>query len=172
MIFPESYNAKNLAQGAVTEIRDAQGNKLELRRDGQRNLQEIVTPEGRWMKFTYDGEARITRAEDDKGNWAKYAYDSYGMLTDVARSSGRSRHYEYSGSRMTAILDGQGHVLVRNTYWHDVLTSQMYPNGDVYGYQYVWSGNKNYAVKVMVTMPDGSKREVEPADSVPELLRR
>jgi hypothetical protein len=35
--FPESYNAKNLAQGAPTEMIDANGNHLVLRRDPQRN---------------------------------------------------------------------------------------------------------------------------------------
>jgi YD repeat-containing protein len=74
MFFPESYSAKNLAQGAATEIRDAEGNKLELERDRQRNLTEILTPRGHWIKFTYDSQARIVRAEDDAGNWAKYAY--------------------------------------------------------------------------------------------------
>jgi YD repeat-containing protein len=166
MFFPESYGAKNLAQGAATEIRDAEEDKLELERDRQRNLIEILTPHGHWIKFTYDSQARIVRAEDDAGNWAKYAYNGGGMLADVAHSSGQTRHYDYSGSLMTAILDRQGHVLVRNTYSGNVLTAQVYPNGNIYRYQYVWSANKRYAVKVTITMPDGSKREVEPADSV------
>jgi hypothetical protein len=37
--FPESYNAVNLAQGAPTEMTDGAGNKVELVRDGKRNLQ-------------------------------------------------------------------------------------------------------------------------------------
>jgi YD repeat-containing protein len=53
-VFPESYNAKNLAQGATTEMIDATGNHLELRRDPQRNLQEIRTPHGHWIRFAYD----------------------------------------------------------------------------------------------------------------------
>jgi YD repeat-containing protein len=171
MFFPESYAAKNLAQGAATEIRDAEGNKLELKRDGQRNLMEILTPRGHWIKFTYDNQARIVRAEDDAGQWAKYAYNGGGMLADVVHSSGQASHYDYSGSLMTAILDGQGHVLVRNTYSGNVLTAQVYPNGNIYRYQYVWSPNKRCVVKVTVTMPNGSKQEVEPADSVSEWLR-
>lgn len=172
MFFPESYSAKNLAQGAATEIRDAQGNKLELKRDQKRNLVEIQTPHGHWIKFTYDDQSRITRAEDDAGDWVRYTYDSYGMLTDIAHSSGQSRHYDYQGSHMTAILDGQGHVLVRNTYQGNILTAQVYPNGDIYRYSYIWSPKRWYAVKVVVTMPDGSKREVEPTDSVPKWARK
>ena len=39
--FPESYSAKNAGRGAPTEMLDANGSLLELRRDPQRNLQEI-----------------------------------------------------------------------------------------------------------------------------------
>jgi len=171
MFFPESYGPKNLAQAAATEIREASGVALKLERDWRRNLKEILTPHGHWIKFTYDSQARIIKAEDDARNWAKYAYNSAGMLADVIYSSGQARHYDYSGSLMTAILDSQGHVLVRNTYKGNVLTAQAYPNGDTYRYQYVWSANKRYVVKATITMPDGSQREVEPADSVSEWLR-
>jgi len=172
MLFPESYRAKTLARGAATEIWDAERNRLELKRDRHGNLMVILTPHGNWVKFSYDGQSRIVRAEDDSGNWAKYAYNAEGMLTDVVHSSGQTRHYNYSGTLMTAVLDGQGHVLVRNTYQGNVLASQVYSNGDSNRYQYVWSANKRYVIKVTVTMPDGSMREVEPAGSVPEWLRK
>jgi YD repeat-containing protein len=51
--------------GATVEMRDAKGNRLELKRDSQRNLQEIRTPHGHWIRFGYDDLSRITRAEDD-----------------------------------------------------------------------------------------------------------
>jgi YD repeat-containing protein len=171
MFFPESYRAKNLAQGAATEIRNPGGSRLELRRDRRRNLLEILTPHGHWIKFSYDGEARIARARADAGTWTRYSYNANGMLTDVGWSSGQTRHYEYQGSLMTAILDSHGHVLVRNCYGGNVLTEQVYPNGDIYRYRYVWSANGKYAVKVTIAMPDGSKREVHPADSVPQSVR-
>ncbi len=172
MFFPEAYAAKNMGQGAATEIRDAAGDKLELQRDRKRNLLKILTPHGHWIKFNYDDQARITRAEDDTGHWANYTYNYFGMLTEVIHSSGQVRRYEYQGSHMTAILDGQGRVLVRNRYVRNVLTAQVYPNGDIYQYQYVWSVNRKYAVKVIVTMPDGSKQEVYPTDSVSAVVRK
>src|SRR5258708_13521828 len=103
--FPESYNAKNLAQGASTEMRDPMGNKLELQRDPQRNLREILTPHGHWIKLAYDDEARITHAEDDSGRWVKYGYNSDGMLISASNSSGQERHYEYLDPLMTATPD-------------------------------------------------------------------
>ncbi|MGC2161974.1 MAG: DUF6531 domain-containing protein [Silvibacterium sp.] len=172
MFFPDSYHAKNSAQGAATEIRDASGNKLQLVRDGQQNLQEILTPHNHWIKFTYDGQSRIIRTGDDGGNWAKYVYNDYGMLTDVIHSSGQSRHYEYDGALMTAILDGQGHVLLRNTYQSSVLVQQVYPNGDIYKYRYILDPKRTYADKAIVTFPNGSEREVEIGDSVPQFLRK
>lgn len=88
ILFPESYNAKNMAQGAPIEMRDARGNRLELRRDGKRNLQEIRTPHRRWIRFNYDDLSRIKRAETDGGDSAQYEYNSDGMLTSVVLSSG------------------------------------------------------------------------------------
>jgi YD repeat-containing protein len=115
--FPESYQAKNLAQGAPTEISDGNGNRLELKRDGRRNLQQILTPHGHWIKFQYDDQSRITRADDDAGNWTKYAYDVSGTLADVVLSSGRERHYSYDKLSMTKIFDENGNLLLRN--WYD-----------------------------------------------------
>ncbi len=108
--FPESYSAKNIAQGAATEIRDASGDRLELQRDSNRNLQTIKTPHGHWIRFTYDGQSRITKAEDDKGNWVRYGYgaDQYGMLLYAIHSSGRERHYEYQKALMTTITNEHG----------------------------------------------------------------
>jgi hypothetical protein len=42
--FPESSSAKNLAQGAPTEMTDVSGNKIELIRDPKRNLKSIRGP--------------------------------------------------------------------------------------------------------------------------------
>ena len=174
MIFPESYNAKNLAQGAATEIRDASGNKLELQRDRQRNLLEILTPHGHWIKFSYDDQARITRAEDDTGEWVRYEYSAgpLGMLLDAIHSSGQERHYQYEGALMTAIADEHGLVLLRNTYDSGVLVAQVYANGDVFKYRYVWDAKRAFVDKAVITMPDGSEREVEVAESVPRYLRK
>ena len=74
--FPESYSARNLAQGAATEMIDAAGNKIELVRDPKRNLQEIRCPKGGFIKLSYDGDDRIVRAEDDRGRWTTYAYNT------------------------------------------------------------------------------------------------
>ena len=171
ILFPESYNARNLAQGAPTEMRDAKGNRLELIRDGHRNLQEIRTPSGHWIKFNYDGLSRINRAVTDTGAWAQYEYNSDGMLVNVTTSSGRRRHYEYDGALMTQISDESGHVFVRNSYQKNILKKQEFADGTSYSYSYDWPSNSYYPAKAWVTLPDGATKELSVADSVPEFVR-
>jgi YD repeat-containing protein len=169
--FPESYNAKNLAQGAATEMIDAKGNHLELRHDPQRNLQEIRTPHGHWIRFAYDDQSRIKRAEDDAGNWAKYEYNSEGMLESATLSSGPQRHYGYDGDLMTRITDEKGQVLLRNWYQSKILMRQQFGNGETYSYTYDWKPDRYYPDKVVVTLPDQTRRDVNVAGSVPEFVR-
>ena len=169
--FPESYNARSLAQGAPTEMTDPSGNRLELVRDAKRDLQQIRTPHGHWIKFTYDDLSRITRAEDDKGNWVKYEYRPFGMLGAAIHSSGRERHYQYEGELMTYVTDESGRLLLHNWYQGRFLVRQQFANGDVYSYKYDWRlGEPCCPRKVTVTSPDHI-RDVAIPDSVPNLVR-
>jgi len=171
ILFPDSYAAKNLAQGAPFEIRNANGDRLELKRDPQGNLQEIRTPHDHWIKFTYDNLARINRAETDSGHWGQYEYNPDGMLTTAILSSGRQRHYEYEGALMTQISGENGNVLVRNRYRSGLLSHQDFGNGATYSYSYDWPPGTYYPNRVIVTLPDQTTQEVSPAGSVPEFLR-
>ena len=72
-LFPEAYHAKNYAQGAVFEMRDANRHRLRLKRDNQRKLEQLVSPSGRTITFKYDGADRINSAVDDLGNVRKYS---------------------------------------------------------------------------------------------------
>lgn len=51
VFFPESYNAKIWHKEPPIEMRNAQGDRLVLLRDPQRNLKEIRTPHGHWIRF-------------------------------------------------------------------------------------------------------------------------
>jgi YD repeat-containing protein len=171
MHFPESYNAKNLAQGAAFDLVDPAGNKLQLNRDRPRNLKEIRTPHGRWIRFELDNRARIIKAEDDSGNFVQYGYNQAGLLTDVKSFSGAARHYVYDGSFMSDVLDERGRLLVHNLYQGRVLIGQEFANGDVYRYRYTWSPNGYYADTVIVTLPDKSEKVISPAETVPDHIR-
>jgi YD repeat-containing protein len=168
--FPESYNAKNLAQGAPTEMTDPSGNRLELVRDAKRNLQEIRTPHGHWIRFSYDDLSRVTRAEDDKGNWVKYEYHPDGMLGAAIHSSGKERHYQYEGRLMTHVLDESGRLLLRNWYQGRFLVRQEFANGDLYSYWYDWRFREYCPRRVTVTSPD-HVRDVAIPNSVPDHIK-
>jgi len=166
--FPEAYGSKSVAQSAAIEMRDAEGNRLELIRDEQRNLQEIRTPHKHWIRFKYDDQWRIIRAEDDQGQWAEYRYDGNGMLTDVSLASGKRRHYLYNGDMTTEIEDENHRVLVRDSYTGRSLVGQDFGNGQVYSYSYQPSANGIYAETVDVTSPYGAKTRISVGDAVPE----
>jgi YD repeat-containing protein len=66
--FPESYYAKNFAQGAAIEMLDAEDHRLQLKRNSARNLEELVSPGGHTIRFKYDSADRIVEAKDDAGH--------------------------------------------------------------------------------------------------------
>jgi len=169
--FPESYNAKNLAQGAPTEMLNAQGQRLVLQRDGKRDLQEILSPHGHWIKFQYDQQSRITRADDDAGNWAKYVYNLDGMLSDVTLSSGREGHYSYQKREMTRVMDESGKVLVQNWYDNSMVVRQDFPNGVICSYRYRWAPHARYPLSVGVRINGGAEQEVRVAGAIPEYVQ-
>jgi YD repeat-containing protein len=175
--FPESYNAKNLAQGGPTEMRDAKGNVLQLQRGPQRDLVEILTPHGHWIKFQHDDRARILRADDDAGNWTKYEYNSDGMLSDVTSSSGRQRHYAYNKTWMTRVADEKGNVLVRNFYDAGMIVREEFAGGSVFSYRYRYADKARYPYAVEVAFmrttpfPNRNLTAVRVANAIPEYVR-
>jgi YD repeat-containing protein len=170
--FPESYSAKNLAQGAPTEMNDAAGHKIELIRDGERNLKEIRVSDASAMKFSYDGQDRIVHAEDNRGNWTNYAYNEEGFLTDVVHSTGAARYYYYEKALLTWVRDEKGQMLVHNAYDSDWLVEQQFANDKTVRYSYDLSKNHEYALRVSITLPDGSMQVVDPSASVSDVYKR
>lgn len=167
IFFPDSYNAKNLAQGAPTEIRDGRGNVLKLIRGPKRNLNEIQTPHGHWIRMAYDGDSRIVRAEDDGGNWAEYGYNQDGLLSVVLSSTGRVRHFEYSGGVMVEVTDKYGKALLKNWYVGVQLVRQQFSDGEEFSYRYVTSKDHAYYTKVYVTLPDHSAKVINVGGYIP-----
>jgi YD repeat-containing protein len=170
--FPESYSAKNLAQGAASEMTDSSGNKIELVRSPNRNLLEIRGPGGSAIKFSYDDKDRVVRAEDNQGHWTKYAYNTDGYLTEVLHSSGAARNYEYVKGLLISVMDEQDRVLIHNTYDSDWLVGQRFGNGHSIQYHYDMAANRKYAVLASITFSDGSVKTVKTSDSVSDVYKR
>jgi YD repeat-containing protein len=168
MRFPEAYFAKNAAQGAAYELRDAHGAKVRIERDGQRNLKEVATEQGKWIRFAVDDAGRIVEARDDNGAAVQYRYNADGMLEAMKRSDGVERHYSYDGRLMTAVTDEKGTVLVQNWYRSGLLVRQLFVIGDVYTYDYDWTEGRHYSNSAVVTLPDKTERRINVSDSVSE----
>jgi YD repeat-containing protein len=174
-LFPEAYNATNFAQGAAFEMDDGKGHRILLKRDAARNLDQLISPAGHTIKFKYDNAARIVEARDDAGDVRQYSYNSTGHLEAVSDGSHVLYRFEYTRLLyeagfdpylMTAIMDGDWRVLLRNFYRDKSRVSeQRLGNGETYKYEYEL--NSKYVVtRAKVALPDGHVRQFNFHDGI------
>jgi YD repeat-containing protein len=165
VIFPEAYNAKNYAQGAPVEIRDGQGHHIQLKRDGLRNLQQLISPSGHTITFKYDDLGSVTEAGDSAGQIRKYSYAD-GHLKTVSDGAHVLYEFEYQillkaagydPYLMTSVRDGSGKELLRNWYSDGRVSMQKFGDGEVYRYDYLFN-KKNEIVETLVTLPGGGEK--------------
>jgi YD repeat-containing protein len=163
--FPEAYYSKNFAQGAATEMVDAQGHRVQLKRSKERNLEQLISPGGHTITFRYDASDRIFAAEDDAGHVRKYSYDDGGHLSTVSDGSKILYRFEYQRLMndgetdpwlMTAVMDGEWNVLLRNQFHWGRVSEQRLADGEVYRYEYQFDGRN--VVQTTVTLPSGEKK--------------
>ncbi len=167
--FPESYNAKNLAQGAAVEMQEmqeGQGETLKLKRDQDGALVRVTDKRGHWLALMYNRTGRVIKVVNSMSAWVRYGYNGQGMLATVAHSGGDERHYTYENGRMTVISDEQGRVLLRNEYAGTLLQRQQYADGSTYEYSYSLNAKGTYADQVIVTGPERTRRTVTTAQDV------
>jgi len=163
--FPEAYYAKNFAQGAPTEMVDSEGHRIQLKRDAARNLEEIISPSSHKIQFKYGFADRIAEAWDDMGNVRKYSYDQTGHLHTVSDRTTLLYRFEYErlmgGDNgpylLTAVLDGNWNVLVRNKFLNGRVSEQTLGDGEVYRYEYQFNGAE--VIRTTVTLASGEKKE-------------
>jgi hypothetical protein len=164
IFFPEAYFAKNFAQGAPTEILDAEGHRIQLKRSKARNLEELISPGGHTIKFKYGFADRIAEAWDDAGHIRKYSYDRTGHLHTVSDGTQLLYRFEYErlmgGDNdpylLTAVLDGNWNVLVKNKFLNGRVSEQTLGDGEVYRYEYQFKGAE--VTQTTVTLASGDKR--------------
>lgn len=168
LIFPEAYFAKSYAQGAAIEMQDGNGNRIQLKRDKVRNLQQLISPSGHTISFNYDDSDRIIEAQDDSGNLRRYTYDYGGHLRVVQDASHVLYRFEYQRLLnakgydpylLTAVLDGNGTTLLENFYGdRSRVSAQRLSNGEVYRYDYIFD-SRHQVIATFVTLPSGQRRE-------------
>ena len=163
--FPEAYLAKNYAQGAATEMDDAQGHRIQLKRSKVRNLEQLISPSGHTIRFKYDSSDRIVEAADDSGQIRRYSYDSGGHVDTVSDATHVLYRLEYqrlmNGPRydpylLTAVMDGDWKVFLRNKYqWGRVIEQRLWDE-EAFRYDYQLSGSE--VLQTTVTLPSGEKK--------------
>ncbi len=164
--FPEAYYAKNFAQGAPTEIVDAAGRRVQLKRNRVRDLEEIISPGGHTISLQYDSSDRIVEAHDGAGHTRKYFYNQNGHLDSVTDGERVLYRFEYQllmrGPEndpwlMTAVMDGDWNVLVRNKFVNGRVSEQVLGDGEVFRFEYDVRGRE--VLRTTVTLPSGEKKE-------------
>lgn len=164
--FPEAYWAKNYAQGAPIEMVDAGGHRTQLKRSKVRNLQQLISPSGHTITFQYDPYDRIVEAQDDAGHICRYTYGTDGHVETVSDGSHVRYRFEYQRIMpgadndpwlLTAVLDGDWNVLVKNMFSNGRVIEQRLVDGEVYHYKYVLNGAE--VLQTTITLPSGEDKE-------------
>ena len=167
-LFPEAYDAKSFAQGAPIEMRDEHENRIQLKRDSVRNLQQLVSPSGHIIAFKYDGANQVVEAQSDTGTIRKYTYDFSGHIRIVQDATHVLYRFDYERLRakqpgydpflLTTVVDGEGKILLENFYRDGSrVSAQKLANGEVYHYDYIFD-SKHQVIATIVTLPSGKVR--------------
>jgi YD repeat-containing protein len=88
--------------------RDAQGKRLEIKRDGYLNLEGVKSANSR-LDFLSDAKRHIIRAADHLGNEVRYEHNANGDVSAVRYPSGHVVRYTYdiAHQMLTASVEGR-----------------------------------------------------------------
>jgi YD repeat-containing protein len=109
------------ASGLLIAAEDRNGNTTTLTYDGSGRLSSVADPAGRGsLTFGYDGSNRIISVTDwaSPARTVQYGYDSSGRLWKVWDHENNLTTFEYETgtSRLTKIVDANGHTAVEHSY--------------------------------------------------------
>jgi hypothetical protein len=143
-------------QCAVSEIKNAQGERLTIQRDQDGNILKIVSPHGHFISVTNDSDGRITRAEDDSKRWVAYRYDDRGCLREAQDWRGDHQKFTYDGRfNMTFVHEKSPGTGKKDAY--DFTVTNTYDGANRFKTQRVSTG-ESYSAKY-TTDGDGHIRE-------------
>jgi YD repeat-containing protein len=104
MLFQGCGDGDNQVCWVLSE-RDADGHRIDYRRDASGRLLRMEAAPDRWIAFDYDARNRIARAYDPAGRDVRYDYDERGRLTRVTSSQGREDRYAYTALDQMSFID-------------------------------------------------------------------
>jgi YD repeat-containing protein len=154
-------------QCAVSEIKNARGEHVRVRRDNDGNILRITSPHGHFISVTNDSKGRITRAEDDSHNWVSYKYDDKGCLTQARNWRGDEQQFTYDNQFNMAFVHEQGpktglteayDFTVTNSFdEQNRFKSQRISTGEEYTAEYITDSDNN-VLEGDVSGPSGLSR--------------
>ncbi len=95
--------------------RDADGHRIDYKRDATGRLLRIQASPDRWIAFDYDEKNRIRRAHSSDEQEVQYEYDGRGRLSHARGSDGIENRYTYTDRNELTSID-TGDALIENTY--------------------------------------------------------
>lgn len=159
-IFPEAYDARTLAEAAITEIRSVSGQRVKVSRSHHGNIRSVISSSGHRMDFSYDDSGRIIEVRDEAGHDRRYSYNSDGCLESVADGSSILYRFEYFRTNMTRIMDGGGREILGISYDGGRVSEILLAGGESYGVRYDVDSS-NQVVRTVVSDPGGRSSEFD-----------
>ena len=154
-------------QCAVSEMKNARGERLSVERDRDGNIQRITSPHGHFIFVTNDSEGRITRVEDDSQKWVIYKYDDKGCLVRARNWRGDEQQFAYDNQFNMTFVREKGPRTGRTEAYNFTITNsydeqnrfkrQRISTGEAYSAKYIIDGN-NHVREGDVRGPAGLSR--------------
>jgi len=157
-VFPESYSAKTPAQAAIKEIRSATGERIEVHRSRNGEIESVVSSSGHRIDFSRDDSDRISGARNDLGAGREYTYDFEGRLAAVSDANSILYQFGYVDGLMTRFMDGSGNEILGIAYDRGRVAKVQLAGGDMYRITYDID-SQNHVVLTDVLGPDGTTKE-------------
>jgi YD repeat-containing protein len=138
-------------QCAVSEVKNAQGERLTVQRDRDGNIQRITSPHGHFLSVANDSEGHITRVKDDSQRWVTYRYDDRGCLVEARSWRGDQQKFAYDNQFNMTFVHEKGprtkrteayNFTISNTYdEQNRFKRQKISTGEAYSAKYITDSN-------------------------------
>jgi YD repeat-containing protein len=144
-------------QCAVTEIKNAKGDRLTVLRDRDGNILRITSPHGHTVSLENDAQGRITKAQDDAGHSVSYEYDEKGSLKKATNWQGTTQQFRYD-DRFNMLSVNERTPGARSRPACSVTVTNRFDEKNRFAGQKVSTGE--FASVKYTTAPSGDIREV------------
>ena len=166
-LFPENYGGTRPHHGAPTAMEDGHGHAIQLRRDRDRNLEQITSPSGHVVRLEHDDKSRVISAADERGRTVRYTYDARGNLATV-RDGEQVTHYGYIDSNLISITtsrvpaattpaDSTTAFRLRVQYSDGRVSALTLADGRSFHFRFTVPADSTVVSEATVIAPDGSQ---------------